>query len=35
MTSNNSEGQQKNMEIINLMKYIQQTMETLKTIKNS
>ena len=35
MTSNNREGQQKNMEIINLMKYIQQTMETLKTIKNS
>ena len=35
MTSKNSEGQQKNMEIINLMKYIQQTMETLKTIKNS
>ena len=35
MTSNNSAGQQKNMEIINLMKYIQQTMETLKTIKNS
>ena len=30
MASNNNEGQQQNMEVINMISYIEQTMKTIK-----
>ena len=35
VASNNNGGQQQNMEIINMISYIEQTMKTLKTLENS
>ena len=32
MASNNNEGQQQNMEVINMISYIEQTMKTIKKL---